>query len=289
MDYIDGQPLTKLILNKALTDRQIGVLLSKVARALHHAHERGILHRDIKPDNILVDKNRQPFVVDFGIARDQEEEGEALTRVGQVVGTPYYIAPEQIRSLGLGPHTDVWALGVVLYVTLSGKPPFRGKSELETLEKVLRVEPERPVREGKPVPNDLWAICSRCLQKDPAKRYRDAQQLALDLERYVRDEPTSVAPPGLGAQVQRWIRHRAWPVHAAAFGVASAAVFVTLFALFAQGLAAFVPASQVGEVRAWMGRSLGVGWLVMALAGTGIAKVLSKKPSAQPDGDGDCL
>lgn len=278
MDYIEGQPLSKLIADKRLNDVSIARLIAKVGHALQHAHQRGILHRDIKPDNILVDRSGQPFVVDFGIARDTEDEGEALTRVGQVVGTPYYIAPEQIQGQALGPETDVWALGVVLYYALAGHPPFRGRNELDTLGEVMRSEPAKPERKGgPPVPADLWTICRHALEKDPLRRYRSAEAFATDLENLIRDEPLSVAPDGLWDQMKRWWRHRAWPVQAVAFTTLTAvSVGATTLGLL-RALSGVVPAAAWPETSnlVWMW-SAGAA-LVLSISGCLASKWLAPK------------
>ncbi len=178
--------------------------MADVARAVHHAHRRGILHRDLKPSNVLLDAAGAPQVVDFGLAR-RVEGGSELTRSDAIVGSPPYISPEQAsgRKAAITTATDVYGLGAMLYALLTGKPPFRGDSVLETLEQVRHAQPEPPSGAGRGVDRDLETICLKCLEKDPARRYSTAQDLADDLERWLHGEPIRAArgPSGAGAEL----------------------------------------------------------------------------------------
>lgn len=192
---------------RARSPREIATLLAKVARAVEHAHERGILHRDLKPANILLDAAGEPFVADFGLARFfGRAEDPTLTQAG--LGTPHYVSPEQARgeSKTLTVATDVYGLGAILYAQLAGRPPFGGETALETLRLVIETPP-RPLRElNAALPRDLEIICLKCLEKDPAARYRSARALAEDLEAFLAGRSISARPATLTERGARWTR-----------------------------------------------------------------------------------
>jgi predicted Ser/Thr protein kinase len=189
--------------------RERARVIARVARAVHYAHQRGVLHRDLKPGNVLLGEDNEPLVTDFGLAR--RLEGDAgLTRSGAIVGTPNYMAPEQANGevRGLTTAADVHALGAILYELLTGQPPFQAGNVLDTLLKVRQEKPT-PVRALAPeVDRDLEAICLKCLEKQPARRYASAEQLAEDLERWERGEPIAARQVGLGERTWRLARRK---------------------------------------------------------------------------------
>jgi tetratricopeptide (TPR) repeat protein len=204
--------------------RSAATLMATLAEAVHYIHSRGILHRDLKPRNILLTTRAEgsssgpsdvrqdlerflPKVTDFGLAKVLERDG-GDTKSGTAVGTPRYMAPEQVRGRlkEIGWHTDVYALGVILYELLTGRPPFQGDSDQDTGEQILSQEPVPPSRLGVKVPRDLETVCLKCLQKEPGKRYGSARDLADDLRRFLNGEPIRARPVGWVERLGRWCR-----------------------------------------------------------------------------------
>src|SRR5262249_7953274 len=167
-----------------------------------HAHQRGILHRDLKPGNILIDAAGQPHITDFGLARRIQGDSH-LTQSGAIVGTPSYMAPEQAQGKkGLTIAADVHSLGAILYELLTGVPPFRSDNPLDTLLQVIEQEPSRPRSLNPKVSRDLETIALKCLAKDPAQRYASASALAVDLNRWLEGKP--IFPPPVRFPGRRW-------------------------------------------------------------------------------------
>ncbi len=200
--------------------RQAAQWVEILARAVHHAHQRGIVHRDLKLANILLSKDGALKISDFGIAKMVQEHSPTQTQTGAVLGTPNYMAPEQAEGKiqQIGPATDVYGLGGILYEMLTGRPPFRGRTTQEILDQVRTQEPTPPSRLDPPieVPRDLETICLRCLQKDPSQRYPTAAALADELALFLAGEPIRSRPTTRGERLARWARRR--PMEAVLWG-----------------------------------------------------------------------
>lgn len=207
--YFEKGSLADALRSRRFTPQQATRMVATAARAVHHAHLRGVLHRDIKPSNLLLDADDVPHVADFGLAKLTGSDSE-LTLSTSVLGTPSYMAPEQAggHAREAGIPADVYGLGVILYELLCGHPPFSGASALEVLRRVVDDEPAR-IRPRTPgVDADLEAICLRCLEKEPARRYDTAGALADDLDRWQRGEPVEARPSTSAHRTLRWVRRR---------------------------------------------------------------------------------
>jgi WD40 repeat protein len=208
LEYVEGGSLAQRLKGAPLPARQAAELAEKLARAIHYAHERGIVHRDIKPANILLTTDGHPKLTDFGLAKQIRTTGN--TQTGTVMGTPSYMAPEQAlgKSRAVGPAADVYALGAILYEMLTGRPPFRSETPLDTMLQVASEEPVPISRLQPRLPQDLQTICMKCLQKEPHKRYASAGALADDLHRFLQGEPIEARPIGKLERAYKWTRRR---------------------------------------------------------------------------------
>ena len=207
MKLVEGGQLDEVVKREPMPIRRAVELIAKVARTVHYAHEHGILHRDIKPGNILLDQKGEPHLTDFGLARLVETES-TVTRTMEVLGTPSYMAPEQAvgNNDAVSSATDVYGLGAVLYQLLTGHPPFAGGTTYETIKLLLDTEPRQPRLLNPKIDRDLSTICLKCLEKDPKRRYSSALALAEDLERWLKHEPILARRTESSPAARKWVR-----------------------------------------------------------------------------------
>jgi tetratricopeptide (TPR) repeat protein len=235
LELVEGGNLAEHLSGNPITAAEAARLVETLARAVHAAHECGIVHRDLKPANILLQKVEGgpgdedqtqeatpgpgglmrldrfvPKITDFGLAKELAQPRERQTLSGAIVGTASYMAPEQAegRTKDVGPKTDVYALGVLLYELLTGRPPFKGAAPLDTLKQLIADPPIPPRRLQPAVPRDLETVCLKCLEKDPPRRYGSALALAEDLRRFLAGEPVRARPVGLAGRLWRWSRRQ---------------------------------------------------------------------------------
>ncbi len=206
MDLVAGETLEDARVRGRLPPRRVAEIVRALAEALEHAHGEGVLHRDLKPQNVILDEAGRPHLLDFGLARTLDADPR-LTASGQLLGTPQYMSPEQARGDGTsGPRSDIWGLGGVLYFALLGHPPFDGEAIYEVIRKVFQAEPPAPRAVDPGVHPDLETITLRCLEKDPERRYASAAAVAEDLRRFLNGEPIDARPIGRVARARRWSR-----------------------------------------------------------------------------------
>jgi eukaryotic-like serine/threonine-protein kinase len=268
MQYVAGSSLSQRIRSGPIAPEDAAQLVLTVAGAVHHLHAHGIIHRDLKPSNILLDEAGNPYVTDFGLVKVLGGDSHRTT-TGAIVGTPSYMSPEQaVGRKDLGPASDIYSLGAILYELLTGKPPFREENPLDTLVQVLENDPVAPRRLCPTIPADLELICLRCLEKAPSERFASAEALAGALGSYLKGEDTGVTLPGLRYRVRHWVRREP--------ALACRLVMLLICVLIAQ-----VNYSLVGEVAV----NLHVKVLAI-LAGWGAASyvcqwLLNQKPLAE--------
>ena len=210
LELVDGQPLDQQLKNKTLSEHDAATLMHTLCVALQYAHDQGILHRDLKPANVLMTRDGRPKVTDFGLARKVQDDVEesSKTKVGTIMGTPSYMSPEQARGDVhlLTPATDQYSLGAMLYVMLTGRPPFVGARPVDTVLQVIHNEPIAPRQLQPKLSVDLETICLKALQKDVAKRYVSCTEMAEDLGRFLRSEPILARPVGRIERTWRWCK-----------------------------------------------------------------------------------
>lgn len=219
MGFVDGPSLSQALTDGPLAARDAAEILRRVADAVDYAHSKGVIHRDLKPGNILIDASGLPKVTDFGLAKRLRGDSD-LTVTGQVIGTPSYMPPEQAAGLAgaVTASADVYALGAVLYAMLTGRPPFQADNPVDTLRQVIDRDPVAPRALNPDIPRDLETICLKCLSKSAAKRYGTARELADELGRFLDGKPILARPVGSFERCLRWCRRQ--PAFASAIGIA---------------------------------------------------------------------
>jgi hypothetical protein len=214
LELLEGGSLADRLAGTPLPPRQAAELALALAGAVQHAHEKGVIHRDLKPGNVLLTADGVPKIADFGLAK-RLGTNRAQTETGVIAGTPSYMAPEQAQGRGkdVGPATDVYALGAILYELLTGRPPFKAATVLQTLEQVRSHDPPRPATLQPGLPADLETVCLKCLHKEPAYRYRSAAALAADLGSFLAGEPISARRLTPLERLSRVVRFSGVPAH----------------------------------------------------------------------------
>jgi tetratricopeptide (TPR) repeat protein len=226
LEFAPGGSLEARLLAARQPARAAAALMETLARAVHAAHRVGVVHRDLKPGNVLFAEDGTPKIADFGLAK-RLNAGDGPTRTGDILGTPCYMAPEQIHGTGVGPAADVYALGAILYELLTGRPPFRADTVWATLAQVIGREPAPPRQLASRTPRDLETICLKCLHKDPTHRYGSADGLADDLARFLACRPIQARPTPAWERAWKWMRRRP----GAAAGAAAALILTAALAL----------------------------------------------------------
>jgi serine/threonine protein kinase/DNA-binding beta-propeller fold protein YncE len=214
MEYVEGLTLAQVVQHGPIPADRAAGYVKTIAQAIHYAHQQGVLHRDLKPSNVLIDRFDQPRITDFGLAKrlgsdpNAPSVGTQLTLTGQIIGTPNFMPPEQAAAdtKAIGPHSDVYALGAILYFLLTARPPSSGLNLAQTLAHVIETPPTLPRVWNTAVPRDLETICMKCLEKAPQRRYATAEQLADELGRFLSHQPILARPIGRVERTWRWCR-----------------------------------------------------------------------------------
>lgn len=207
MAFVDGMTLAERLQAGLFSPTEAAQLIIRLARAVQHAHDQGVIHRDLKPSNVLLDKQGEPYVTDFGLARRLSDSAMRATHTGQVLGTPTYMSPEQATGQSdVGPASDIYAIGVILYETITGRPPFQAATFVEAVEFILNRDPLPPSKLNPKLPRELDAITFKCLEKRPAQRYASCAELADDLQCFLEGKPIRARTQGYLQKAVRWAR-----------------------------------------------------------------------------------
>lgn len=228
LEFVDGCDLQQKLKNTPQDPKESAALVEKLCHAMQYAHDNNILHRDIKPPNVLLDQNGEPKITDFGLAKEVDSEAASTgTQAGTIMGSPSYMPPEQARGeiSSVTPRSDLYSLGAVLYEMLTGRPPFLAPRPLETVMQVVHNEPVPPRQLLSEIPVDLETICLKALQKDQSARYQNCQELAADLRRFINDEPILARPIGAAERLWKWCKRN--PKIAFPSGLAMTAIIAT--------------------------------------------------------------
>ncbi|NBY03172.1 MAG: serine/threonine-protein kinase, partial [Planctomycetes bacterium] len=247
LEFVDGGPLDSKLKSEPQPAEWCAKMMLQLSRGMAYAHSKQIIHRDLKPANVLVTKDGIGKIADFGLAKKMDAD-DGKTRAGSIMGTPSYMPPEQAsgETADIGPLADIYSLGAMFYEFLTGKPPFRGTTLLQTLEDVRNKEPIAPNVLVASVPLDLQTICLKCLEKDKAKRYPTADELADDIERFIKGEPILARPVSVYTKTLKWAkRNQAKAALIAVSAVAAVAIF--LGSIFVMVLAKKAEASAKNE------------------------------------------
>ncbi len=249
MGFVEGQSLSDRLRNGPLPPKEAAELLQRITEAIAYAHSQGVIHRDLKPANVLLDKQGNPKVTDFRLAKNLESES-GLTRTSSVMGTPSYMPPEQAGGANeqVGPRSDVYSLGAMLYCLVTGRPPFQAANPLDTLLQVMSAEPVSPRQLNPQVPKDLETICLKCLQKEPSRRYASADALAADLGRFLRAEPIHARSISRSERTWRWCKRN--PVVASLLAVSVTLLLVSLWSLRGESLQRKTAVAQTTKAQA---------------------------------------
>ncbi|MCA9039226.1 MAG: protein kinase [Planctomycetaceae bacterium] len=205
MGLVEGGSLSQAVVSQSLTPKEVAQLVLKICEAMAYAHSKRVIHRDLKPGNVLLDQNKEPRITDFGLAK-RIEEGSNLTMTGQVLGTPSYMPPEQAGGLTseITETADIYSIGAILYALLCGRPPFQSPNPMTTLRQVLEEEPITPRQFNSKIPVDLETICLKSLEKKREQRYQSAEELAEELKRFIDGHPILARPISSFARLKRW-------------------------------------------------------------------------------------